>query len=90
MKRKQRQTDERHKNGSRPLIIRPLRVGEAADLLGVCKNTVRAWTELGVLKSYRIGSRGDRRIPRDAVEDFIKVGRKLRGRVIFRPIDKAE
>ena len=69
---KQMQTDKRQKKGSHTLLIRPLRVGEVADLLGVCKTTVRAWTESGVLKSYRKGPRGDRQIPSDAVDDFIK------------------
>jgi excisionase family DNA binding protein len=72
------QTDKRQKKGSPTSIIRPLRVGEVADLLGVCKNTVRSWTESGVLKSYRIGRRRDRQIPSDAVEDFIKEGRKAK------------
>jgi excisionase family DNA binding protein len=80
MNRKQMEADERQNNDGRPLPVRLLRLGEAAELLGVSPNTVRFWTESGVLKSYRIGPRRDRRIPADAVEDFIKAGRKSRSR----------
>ena len=38
-----------------------LSVSQAARLLGVHPNTVRAWTESGRLTAYRINSRGDRR-----------------------------
>ncbi len=40
-----------------------LSVSAVAKLLGVHPNTVRIWTESGVLQSYRIGPRKDRRIP---------------------------
>ena len=39
-----------------------LRVSVAATMLGVHPNTIRIWTETGVLKSCRIGPRKDRRI----------------------------
>ena len=38
-----------------------LTAGEVARLLNVHINTVRHWTNCGVLRTYRIGSRGDRR-----------------------------
>ncbi|MBA7678038.1 hypothetical protein ES703_86309 [subsurface metagenome] len=45
-----------------------------AQLLGVHPNTVRRWSETGILKSYRIGSRGDRRFLQGDVDDFLKPG----------------
>ena len=38
-----------------------LSVTKAARLLGVHPNTVRAWSDAGRLRSYRINPRGDRR-----------------------------
>ena len=38
-----------------------LTTSEVARLLNVHINTVRRWTNCGVLRTYRIGSRGDRR-----------------------------
>ena len=43
-----------------------------AQLLGVHSNTVRHWSEKGILKSYRIGPRSDRRFRREEVDDFLK------------------
>jgi excisionase family DNA binding protein len=44
---------------------------ELARLLNVHINTVRRWSDQGVLKSYRIGPRGDRRFSRDDVVSFL-------------------
>ncbi len=44
-----------------------LQVKEVAELLGIHPNTVRIWTDSGVLAAYRIGPRKDRRIPLAAV-----------------------
>lgn len=44
-----------------------LSVAQAASLLGVHPNTVRAWTEAGRLTAYRINARGDRRFRHDDV-----------------------
>ena len=38
-----------------------LTVSEAASVLHVHPNTVRTWTNQGMLKAYRMGRRGDRR-----------------------------
>ena len=48
-----------------------LTVGEVASLLHVHANTVRRWTDIGVLKSYRISSRGDRRFKREDINQFL-------------------
>ncbi|MCL0039074.1 helix-turn-helix domain-containing protein, partial [Dehalococcoidia bacterium] len=38
-----------------------LTTSDVARLLNVHINTVRRWSNQGILKAYRIGSRGDRR-----------------------------
>ena len=48
-----------------------LRVSEAARLLRVHPNTIRIWTESGVLRSFRIGPRKDRRIPIEVIRDML-------------------
>lgn len=48
-----------------------LTTSEVARLLNVHINTVRRWSNQGVLKTYRIGTRGDRRFERDDVVRFL-------------------
>ncbi len=49
-----------------------LKTGDVAYLLGVHINTVRRWSKRGILKSYRICPRGDRRFKRGDVESFLE------------------
>src|SRR5207244_8018705 len=49
-------------------------VAQAAALLGVHPNTVRAWTEAGRLPAFRIHARGDRRFRRGDVERLLAEG----------------
>ena len=49
-----------------------LTVGDVAYLLGTHVNTVRRWSNSGILKSYRISSRGDRRFRREDIDRFLK------------------
>jgi len=44
-----------------------LRTGEACRILCIHSNTLRRWSEQGIVKAYRIGPRGDRRFRRDDV-----------------------
>ena len=44
---------------------------ELAKFLNVHINTVRRWSDHGIIKSYRIGPRGDRRFSRDDVIAFL-------------------
>jgi excisionase family DNA binding protein len=44
---------------------------ELARFLNVHINTVRRWSDQGILKSYRIGPRGDRRFSMDDVIGFL-------------------
>jgi excisionase family DNA binding protein len=46
---------------------------ELARLLNVHINTVRRWSDQGILKSYRIGARGDRRFSRDDIALFLEL-----------------
>ncbi len=45
---------------------------DVAQLLGLHPNTVRRWSNKGVLKSFRIGARGDRRFWREDIDGFLK------------------
>lgn len=45
-----------------------LKVREAAAMLAVSENTVRAWSDKGVLRGYRLPGSGFRRFPREEVE----------------------
>ncbi len=48
-----------------------LTVSEVAALLNVHTNTVRNWCESGILRSYRLGPRRDRRVESKDVLDMI-------------------
>jgi len=45
---------------------------EVAYFLRVHPNTVRHWTNKGLLPSFRLGTRRDRRFRREDVNDFLK------------------
>jgi len=47
-----------------------LTTSEVARILSVHINTVRRWSNQGILESYRIGSRGDRRFRREDIDNF--------------------
>jgi len=53
-----------------------LTISEVAQLLNVHINTVRRWSNQGILKSYRIGSRGDRRFRQEDIDSFLVEGDK--------------
>jgi excisionase family DNA binding protein len=48
-----------------------LTTAEAAELLNVHVNTVRRWSNKGILETYRIGSRGDRRLRQGDVDKLL-------------------
>jgi len=54
---------------------------DVAKFLGIHVNTVRKWSEMGVLKAYRIGPRQDRRFRKEDIEAFIVSGKRDRGKV---------
>jgi len=47
-------------NINRPKL---LTTRQAAEILNVHENTIRRWSEKGIIKPYRIGPRADRRFP---------------------------
>jgi len=45
--------------------------GEVARMLGVHVNTVRRWADKGILNTYNIGPRGDRRFKKWDIDRFL-------------------
>ena len=52
--------------------IRMLTIAQVSQLLHVHPNSVRHWTNEGLLNCYRVGIRGDRRFRTDDVSEFIE------------------
>ena len=50
---------------------RLLTVSEVARLLGAHVNSVRRWSNMGLLNSYRIGVRGNRRFRPEDLAEFL-------------------
>ena len=48
-----------------------LTINEAAEYLHVHDNTLRRWSDAGLILSYRIGSRGDRRFWHEDLRHFL-------------------
>ena len=48
-----------------------LRVGEAASFLHVHPNTLRKWSSVGLIPSYRLGHRRDRRFRLEDLASFL-------------------
>jgi excisionase family DNA binding protein len=57
-----------------------LTTSEVARILNVHINTIRRWSNQGILKAYRIGSRGDRRFKREDIAEFFSSDGKNQGR----------
>lgn len=57
--------------GVLPTNGKMLTVSEAARYMSVHPNSVRRWADMGLLPSYRIGSRGDRRFRADDLSVFL-------------------
>jgi excisionase family DNA binding protein len=60
-----------------------LTIREASRLLNVHANTLRRWSEQGIVKSYRIGPRGDRRFKQEDIAALLMV-RTKNGRAVAR------
>jgi len=48
-----------------------LTVQEVARLLHIHPNTLRRWSNRGIIRAYRITPRGDRRFRREEILDFL-------------------
>jgi len=48
-----------------------LTVREVARLFHIHSNTVRRWSDQGIIRAYRIGPRGDRRFRREDIAGFL-------------------
>ena len=51
---------------------RMLTTAEVAHLLHVHPNTVRQWSNTGLIQVYRVGPRRDRRFKREDVDSFLR------------------
>ena len=69
--RNQTQTIKFKGNGRREEITPMLTIGKACQVLYVHCNTLRRWTEKGLIKAYRVGPRGDRRYRREDVDALL-------------------
>jgi excisionase family DNA binding protein len=49
-----------------------LTISEVAKLLHVHSNTARRWANQGVIKTYCIGTRKDRRFKREDIDHYLK------------------
>jgi excisionase family DNA binding protein len=49
-----------------------LTTSRVAEILHIHENTVRRWSDSGLLKTYRIGTRRDRRFKRNDIENFLR------------------
>lgn len=56
-----------------------LKVSEVSQLLHIHSNTVRRWCDRGILRAYRITSRGDLRFRRAEVIRFMTKLKEYRG-----------
>ena len=54
------------------LSERMLTVSEAALMLSAHPNSVRRWSDMGLLPAYRIGLRGDRRFKLEDITRFLE------------------
>ena len=61
-------TDAEHEANTNGLLT----ASETASMLKVHINTVRNWSNIGVLKCFRVGPRGDRRFLKKDVEKFLR------------------
>lgn len=61
-----------------------LTTSDVARLFNVHINTVRRWSNQGILKTYRIGSRGDRRFVQKDIEQFL--GEKVEAGQAVEPV----
>ena len=57
-----------------------LTTSEVARILNLHINTIRRWSNQGILKAYRIGTRGDRRFKKEDIDEFFSSDGRNHGR----------
>jgi excisionase family DNA binding protein len=60
--------------GSDEIGLGMLTIKEVAGLLHAHPSSVRRWAKEGLIKCYRVGTRGDRRFKFEHVDEFIQAG----------------
>ncbi len=50
-----------------------LTASDVAHMLNVHINTLRRWSDKGIIKMYRIGPRGDRRFRQEDIASFLRM-----------------
>lgn len=63
--------DRGERSADRNGMIRLLTTREAADILHVHPNTLRKWSNSGLVKAYRLGGRGDRRFDHETISRLL-------------------
>jgi len=48
-----------------------LSASEVSYILNLHINTIRRWSDKGILKAYRVGPRGDRRFSQEDINKFV-------------------
>ncbi len=48
-----------------------LTTSDVAGILGIHQNTVRRWSDMGLIRSFRISQRGDRRYKQKDIVSFL-------------------
>lgn len=76
--RNMRRDIERHQLPNRLLTLR-----EVSTMLRVSMNTVRSWSDLGLIRSYRLGPRGDRRYVAKDINSFVATIRPSSERAVL-------
>ena len=59
---------------NREQMSRLLTVSQVAAILNVHPNTVRQWSNTGIIKACRFGARGDRRFKPEEIDKLINTG----------------
>ena len=57
-----------------------LTAGEVSRILNVHINTIRSWSNQGIIRAYRIGTRGDRRFRKEDVINLLGEPRVVNAR----------